>query len=126
MQEEKIEVEKKSPRKNGPKNRTKVVYSYELRLKAVKLHLEEGISREVISRELGVGESSVSVWVRTYRQEGEDGLRSKPPGAPRGKKKLPEPVTARILELKKAEPSWGVKRIAQVLRRMFWLPGSPE
>jgi transposase InsO family protein len=126
MLEEKIEVGKKVPRKNGPKKWTKVVYPYELRLKAVKLHLEEGISREVISRELGVGESSVSVWVRSYRQKGEDGLRSQPRGVRPGQKKLPEPVTARIVELKKAEPSWGVKRIAQVLRRMFWLPGSPE
>ena len=69
--EEKIEVGKKSPRKKSQKNRVKVVYPYELRLKAVKLHLEDGISRELISRELGVGESSVSVWLRLYRKEGE-------------------------------------------------------
>jgi transposase InsO family protein len=124
--EEKIEVGKKSPRKKSQKNRAKVVYPYELRLKAVKLHLEDGISREVIGRELGASDSSVSNWVKAYQQQGEEGLRNKPCGAPRGQKKLPEPVTARIVELKKAEPSWGVKRIAQVLRRMFWLPGSPE
>jgi transposase InsO family protein len=126
MMEEKIEVGKKVPHKRGLKKGTKVVYPYELRLKAVKLHLEQGISREVISRELGVGGSSVSVWLRAYRQQGEEGLRTRPRGVRPGQKKLPEPVTARILELKKAEPSWGVKRIAQVLRRMFWLPGSPE
>jgi transposase InsO family protein len=126
MMEEKFEVGKTVPRKNGPKKRTKVTYPYELRLKAVKLNLEKGISRDVISRELGVGESTVSIWIRAYRQEGEDGLRNKPFGARPGQKKLPEPVTARIVELKKAEPTWGVKRIAQVLRRMFWLPGSPE
>jgi transposase InsO family protein len=126
MLEEKIEVGKRSPRKSGPKRKTRLVYPYELRLKAVKLHLEKGIGRDVISRELGVGESSVSNWVKAYRQKGEEGLRTRPPGAPPGKRKLPEPVTDRILELKKAEPSWGVKRIAQVLRRMFWLPGSPE
>jgi len=124
--EEKIEVGQKKARKTSPKKRTKVVYPYELRLKAVKLHLEKGISRDVISRELGAGESSVSNWIKAYREEGEEGLRNKPPGARPGKKKLAEPVTARIVELKKAEPNWGVKRIAQVLRRMFWLPGSPE
>ncbi len=59
--EEKIEVGKKSPRKGSPKKWTKVVYPYELRLKAVKLLLEDGISREVIGRELGASESSVSV-----------------------------------------------------------------
>jgi transposase len=126
MMEEKIEVGKKVSRKNGPKSRTKVVYPYELRLKAEKLNLEEGISREMISRELGVGRCSVTNWVMAYRKKGEEGLRTKPPGAARGQKKLPEPATARIVELKKAEPSWGVKRIAQVLRRMFWLPGRPE
>jgi transposase len=124
--EEKIEVGKKSARKSGAKKRVKVVYPHELRLKAVKLHLDKGIGRDVISRELGVGESSVSNWVKAYRQKGEEGLRTQPPGAPPGQRKLPEPVTDRILELKKAEPTWGVKRIAQVLRRMFWLPGSPE
>ncbi len=124
--EEKIEVGQKKARKNSPKKRTKLVYPYELRLKAVKLHLEKGISRDVISRELGVGESSVSNWVKAYREKGEDGLRTQARGPRPGQNKLGEPVTARILELKKAEPSWGVKRIAQVLRRMFWLPGSPE
>lgn len=68
--EEKIEVEKRAPRKNSAKSRTKGVYACELRLKAVKLHLEEGISREVIRRELGVGGSSVSNWVAAYRREG--------------------------------------------------------
>jgi transposase len=126
MMEEKIEVGQKKSCKKGPKSKTKMVYPYELRLKAVKLHLDKGMSREVISRELGVGESSVSNWVKAYREKGEDGLRNQPPGARPGQKKLPEPVTARMVELKKAEPSWGVKRIAQVLRRMFWLPGSPE
>ena len=59
--EEKIEVGKRAPRKNSPKSRTRVVYAYELRLKAVKLHLDEGISRE-----LGVGQASVSNWVKVY------------------------------------------------------------
>lgn len=123
--EDNIEVEKRAPRK-GPANKPKRAYPFEFRLKAVKLHLEEGISCEVVSRELGVGISSIWNWVASYKKSGADGLRPQPRGGPKGKKKLPEPVTARIVELKKAEPTWGVKRIAQVLQRMFWLPGSPE
>ena len=84
--EEKIEVGQKKARKNSPKKRTKLVYPYELRLKAVKLHLEDGISREVIGRELGASESSVSNWVKVYRQQGEDGLRNKPAGARPGQR----------------------------------------
>lgn len=124
--DERIEVRKKLVRKGGVRHKAKVVYPYEVRLRAVKLHLEDGISREVIGRELGVGGSSISNWVTIYKREGEEGLRGKPRGSRAGQKKLPEPVTERIVELKKAEPSWGVKKIAQVLRRMFWLPGSAE
>lgn len=120
-----IEVEKRVPRK-GPVKKPKKIYPFEFRLKAVKLRLEEGISHEVVARELGVCTSTVSNWLAIYKKEGSEGLRDKAFGGPKGRKKLPEPVTARIVELKKAEPSWGVKRIAQVLQRMFWLPGSPE
>jgi len=113
-------MEMLSPRKTDPKSRTRGVYPYELRLKAVKLHLEEGPSRE-----LEVGEFSVSNWMPAYRQGGEDVLRNKPPDASLGKRKLLEPVTTRMLELKKAEPSWtgaigraaGRKRKNQVERR---------
>ena len=110
MEEEKIAVGKKAPRKSSAKPRPKVVHAYELRLRAVKLHEEEGIRRAVIGRELGVSESAISKWVAAYRREGEDGLRSKRPGGRPGQKKLGEAVTARIVELKRQEPSWGVKR----------------
>jgi transposase InsO family protein len=35
-------------------------------------------------------------------------------------------VRSKILELKKEEPSRGIKRISQLLKRVFFLPGSPE
>lgn len=124
--EDKSEFVKKRTKKKTPTKGSKKVYPYELRLKAVKLHLEDGIKQDLVVRELGVGKSSLINWVRRYRTQGEKGLGDKPLGPDRGKKKLPEPVTAQILELKKQEPSWGVKKIAQVLQRMFWLPGSPE
>lgn len=57
MREEKIEVGKKASRINSPKSWTKVVYPYELRLKAVRLNLEEGISRELgVSNHLFFGQ----------------------------------------------------------------------
>ena len=124
--EDKVEIVKKRIRKKVQIADPKKVYPYELRLKAVKLHLEDGIKQELVVRELGVGKSSLTIWVRRYRAQGEEGLRDRPLGTGRGKKKLPEPVTAQILEIKKQEPTWGVKKIAQVLQRMFWLPGSPE
>ena len=123
---DKIEIGKKRTRKAKSEPKFHKKYSYELRLKAVKLHLEGGIGQQVVCRELGVSKASLGNWVRAYRSQGEEGLRSKNSGRSKGKKNLPEPVTAKILEIKKQEPSWGVKRIAQVLKRVFWLPGSAE
>jgi transposase InsO family protein len=124
--EDKIEIGKKKTRKAKSEPKFHKNYPYELRLKAVKLHLEDGIEQQVVARELGVGKASLGNWVRSYRTQGEAGLRDKPNGRKGWKKKLPEPVTAKILEIKKQEPSWGVKRIAQILKRVFFLPGSPE
>ena len=123
---DKVEIVKKRVRKGKTEGKFHKTYSYELRLKAVKLHLEDGIDQQVVARELGVSKASLGNWVRGYRSLGEKALRNKNCGRGKGKKNLPEPVTEKILELKQQEPSWGVKRIAQVLKRVFWLPGSAE
>jgi transposase-like protein len=50
-------------------------YTFEEKLRAVKLHLEEGFKAELVSTETGVSTSSLGVWLRDYRREGEMGLR---------------------------------------------------
>ena len=40
--------------------------------------------------------------------------------------RLPAPITEKIIELKQENPTFGIKRISQVLRRCFFLPASPE
>jgi transposase InsO family protein len=88
------------------------------------LHLEEGFSMPLVCQELGIGTSTLAVWLQAYRLVGEAGLepRHKPSRAPR----LPAPITDKILELKQENPAYGVKRISQLLRRWFFLPASPE
>jgi transposase InsO family protein len=63
-----------------------------------------------------------------YRKHGEPGLRGTPPpgGGGGGPRKLPAPVVEKILDLKRENPWWGIKRISQVLRRMFLLQASAE
>ena len=39
---------------------------------------------------------------------------------------MPAPITEKIVELKQQNPTFGIKRISQVLRRVFFLPASPE
>lgn len=127
--EESQEVEKKKPGSGTRKNPRLVRYASEFKLRAVKLHLEEGFPQELVCQEMGMGTSTFSGWLKTYRERGEEGLRFLlPPGAGGRKKRarLPGPVVDKILELKRENPWWGIKRIAQVLRRMFFLQASPE
>jgi len=99
-------------------------YSVEQKLRAVKLYLEEGYPIDLVQRETGVGTSSLWVWVRQYRKEGEAGLRRE--AAPRPGRRLPASVTEKIVAVKRANGHYGVKRIAAVLKRWFLLGVSPE
>src|SRR3974377_1464863 len=79
-------IEKKrntsSPPRGGP---PKKIYrrSFDERLRAVKLHLEEGFTQELVAQEMGVSMAGVNKWVRIYRREGEQGLKDKGNGSPR-------------------------------------------
>src|SRR5262245_60205312 len=120
-------VEKKrntsSPPRGGPR-KNGVRRSFEERLRAVKLHLEEGFTQELVAREMGVTVAGLQQWLNRYRRHGEEGLkdRERQPGAA----KLPPAVKDKILELKREEPSRGVKKISQLLRRIFFFPASSE
>jgi transposase InsO family protein len=94
------------------------------KLKAVRLHLEEGFTQDLVCRELGISKSSLVLWLRAYKKDGEAGLRCPYVGTRTAR--LPAPITDKILELKRQNPTFGIKRISQVLRRVFFLPASPE
>lgn len=49
-------------------------YSKEEKLRIVKMHLDEHKSLLQIERETGIGNSTVSRWVKTYIEDGEDVL----------------------------------------------------
>ena len=99
-------------------------YTFEERLRAVKLFLEEGIPAKVIVEELGVSDGPFYTWVKRYREEGEAGLRNKPKSFPG--RHVAQPVKAKIISLKKSKPAFGVKRISQFLRRFLFLSASHE
>jgi transposase-like protein len=123
--EQQERVEKKEPPRGGSRRSTRIRYSPDQKLKAVRLVLEEGFSRALVSQEIGVCKTSLVAWIDKYRAQGEAGLRA-PRAAPVGQDKLPAAITEQIVALKREHPAYGVKRIAQVLRRLFWLPASAE
>jgi transposase InsO family protein len=98
--------------------------TFDERLRAVKLHLEEGFTMALVAQEMGVSLAAVDKWLQKYREHGEAGLKDQPLG-PR-KAKLPQPVRDKIVELKKEDPTRGIKRISQLLKRVFFLKASSE
>src|SRR5512138_934630 len=100
-------------------------YGFELKLRCVKMRLEEGVPGSLISKEAGVSESILRRWVRAYQEKGEAGLRNQVSSSA-GRQKLPGPVRSKIVEIKKREPFFGVQRISHLLKRVFFLSASPE
>lgn len=100
-------------------------YPFEFRLRLVRLHTEESIPVSDISRETGVSQDTLHVWLSRYRTGGEAGLQ---PGfsVRAGREQIPGAVKRAMADRKRAEPTWGVTRISQFLRRVLHLPGSPE
>ena len=118
-------VGRSSP-KSGSSSKMKGRRSYgvAVRRRVVQLYLEEGISAALVAKETGVSQKAVYVWARRYRECGEAGLED----AKRGERvgKTSQPVKEKIEELKRSEPQSGVKRISQMLKRLFCLQASPE
>ncbi len=119
------QTQKKGPGQTLPaSNHRPRPYPMEVRRRAVQLHLEEGLTAEAVSRELGVAPQTVWNWAKQYRERGMAGLQDATPGPTPGK--LPAPVREKIVALKNAEPRQGVRRISQLLRQWFWMRASPD
>ena len=116
------EVKKKSKEKESRYGKR---YGLEFKLRCVKLRLEEGIPISLLSKEAGASKDVIRRWTKAYQERGEAGLRNGvvPAGS---RRKLPGPVREKIVEIKKGEPFFGVKRISQLLKRAFFLSASPE
>ena len=102
------------------------VYTAELRRKAVRLRVEEGLPIPVIAEEIKVSIESIRHWVKKYEALGEAGLKTHPCGAASHKPKLPPVVREAIVAAKQDHPAFGVRRIAQWLQRSLFLPASAE
>ena len=119
------EVEEAKKRNKGKESRYGKRYGLEFKLRCVKLRLEEGIPVSLLSKEVGCSPDVIRRWARAYEERGEAGFRSGvvPAGS---RRRLPGPVREKIVEIKKREPFFGVKRISHLLKRAFFLSASPE
>lgn len=118
-------MEKKNkPRSLGKSSHPRVRHTFDLKRRAVKLYLEDGYPADLVAEELGVGFSTLGAWARRYRERGEAGLQ--PATRRKGTPKVAGAAKAKAVELKSQNPTFGTKRISQLLRRMFFLKAGPE
>jgi transposase InsO family protein len=118
-------VEEVKRKGKGGESRFGKRYGFEIKLRCVKLRLEEGFPVPLLSKEAGVSKSAIHHWVKAYQERGEAGLRDVRVLSKR-QRKLPGPVREKIVEIKKREPFFGVQRISHLLKRVFFLSASPE
>jgi len=114
-------IQEGSKKRKFPKRSKR--YGSDFKLQVVKKYLEESIPVSVIRQEFRVSGETIGRWVRAYRRDGEAGLATHYRGKGRS---LPSPVKRKIVEVKEANPLFGIKRISQVLKRAFFLSASPE
>jgi transposase InsO family protein len=118
-------VEEVKKKIKGKESRYGKRYGFEFKLRCVKLRLEEGIPISLLSKEVGCSQDVIRRWTKAYEERGEAGLRKGVVPAGSGRK-LPGPVREKIIEIKKREPLFGVKRISHLYKRVFFLSASPE
>lgn len=77
-------------------------YPLEVRILAVKMFFEEGITKREILDKLGVqNDTQLEEWFRAYKKEGYDGLKPKSKGRPRKalKDPIPQSLEERVKQL---------------------------
>jgi len=107
------------------KQYTKKSYTYEFRLKCVKLCCEEGYPRKYVSEQGDVSIKTLANWIKKYNESGERGLKDKS-RSKAGRAQIHSEVKNKIIEIKKEYPVFGIKRISDILKRVFFLKASPE
>jgi len=71
-----------------------VAYTFETKLAAARAVVDEGLSKPEAMARFGIASTTpLKNWIRAYREGGEEALRPKPKGRPRGARSKPREVT---------------------------------
>ncbi len=100
------EVEEVRKKREGKENRFGRRYGFEIKLRCVKLHLEEGLPFSLLSKEVGASTDGIRRWVKAYQERGEAGLRNAFRSSER-RRRLPGPVREPFVS--KENPPTGVR-----------------
>jgi transposase-like protein len=122
-----MEVLPMTTKKSGGKPRSKKQnrYPVEFKLQAVRLFTEENYTADMVASEQGIGKSTLSAWVRRYRESDVAGLEYRAP-VPNRHPKISPAVKSKAVELKQQDPKRGSRRISHLLHRFCLMKASPE
>jgi transposase InsO family protein len=94
-------------------------YSPVERKKIVESFLSAGMPKDTFSKTWGIGPGTLQIWLERYEKDGAEGLMHKvrKPGDRRVGSKLPVGVRSEIVQIKRREPTYGLKKIKHWMYR---------
>ena len=91
----------------------------QVREAVVRSVVDKGLSTFAVARKLGVPYTTAVMWVKAYRERGDDALKVRKPVRHPNLKKPPDERAKVILATLKADPRAGSRRIRDVMRRFL-------
>jgi transposase InsO family protein/transposase-like protein len=113
-------TDKVKPKKSAKGRRSRRFFPTEYKLKAVQMHVDDGVSVRVICEQMGCKPAALKNWIWLFRKKGPAGLEG------RVVHRLPAAVKEQIIAMKRADPGHGTHRISNFLKRMFFMKASHE
>jgi transposase InsO family protein len=92
-------------------------YPLELRVRAARSVVEDGMPMARVAQALGIPYTTVSLWVQKYRQGGVEGLTPQPKRATPRKRASDDTKRRAVIELRQEHPEYGTRRIRDLLAR---------
>ena len=92
--------------------------------KAVLAAIADGRTVTEVARDWGVSRQTMHAWLARYEAEGLDGLGDRSHRPAHCPHQMPAGAVAKVLEMRRAKPYWGARRLALELERKGRRPGS--
>ena len=89
----------------------------EQRYKAVLAVIADGRTVTEVARDWGVSRQTMHAWLARYEADGREGLSNRTRRPAHCPHQMPALVEAKVLEMRRAKPFWGARRLALELAR---------
>ncbi len=98
----------------------------EQKYKAVLSVIGDGRTVTEVARDWGVSRKTMHAWLGRYEGEGIEGLADRSHRPARCPHQMPADIEVRVLEMRRAKPFWGARRLALELARKGVEPAPSE